>query len=143
MLSRSHTRLIAAVPSLDREILWDRPQVLPGGVLTDLVARFSHCQLNALHDRMIELAKQHGLQGVQPEAVSFMHRAVRVVSNRLLAAAVLSSGKGASPPESEAGCTIKSDDLHDAIRLPVPAPWMAPPCQRAGSTLGAFSKFVS
>ena len=118
--------------------------MLPGGVLTDLVARFSHCQLNALHDRMIELAKQHGLQGVQPEAVSFMHRAVRVVSNRLLAAAVLSSGKAASTSANEGeACAIRSDDLHDAIRLPVQAPWMAPPCQRAGSTLGAFSKFVS
>lgn len=93
---------------------------------------------------MIDLAKQHGLQGVQPEAVSFMHRAVRVVSNRLLASAALSSGKGTFPPDaSDAGCSITADDLHDAIRLPVPAPWMAPPSQRAGSTLGAFNKFVS
>lgn len=101
-------------------------------------------QLNALHDRLIELAKQHGLQGVQPEAVSFMQRAVRVVSHRLLAAAALGGSAGAPPTEeTEESRPITTGNIYDAIRLPAPAPWMAPPCQRAGSTLGAYSKFVS
>ena len=37
---------------------------------------------------------------------------------------------------------IAAEDLYDAIRQPAPAPWMAPPSQRVGYTLSAFSKFV-
>ena len=105
--------------------------------------------LNSLHDRLIELARQHGLQAVQPEAVSYMQRAVRAVTNRLLVAALHArAGHSHSPaaPSTSGDAadvqTLSADDLHDAIRLPAPAPWMAPPSQRAGYTLGAFSKFV-
>ena len=137
-------------------------------------------QLNALHERLIELARQNGLQvraresrpraklvraarardgratpacatdrralrvraqGVQPEAVSFMHRAVRAVSNRLLVAAASAHTDSGSFADAEPRA-LTADDVHDAIRQPVPAQWMAPPCQRAAYNLGAFSKFA-
>ena len=104
-------------------------------------------QLNALHERLRELAKSKGLQGVQPEAASFMQRAVRVVSNRLLVAASqgtsqgVSSSGGAAPKRQR----LSANDLREAIRQPtmVPAPWMAPPCQKPGYQLGAIAKFGS
>ena len=87
------------------------------------------------------------MSGVQPEAVAYMQRAVRVVSNRLIASATLgapsaeglaSTADGTAPERK-----ITAEDVHDAIRLPAPAPWMAPPCQRAGSQPSAFNKFVA
>ena len=101
-------------------------------------------QLNALHERLIALAKQHGLQGVQPEAVSFMQRAVRAVSNRVLVAASVARTDGAPPDEAEPRA-VGMEDVQEALRhstSSMPAPWMTPPCQRVSQTLGAFSKFV-
>jgi hypothetical protein len=97
-------------------------------------------QLNALHDRLLDLSRQNGLEKVQPEAVAFMQRAVRAVSNRLIVAAVLNDAGATN------GATrhVTADDLHEVIRQPTPsAPWMAPLSQRAGYMLGAFNKFVS
>ena len=104
-------------------------------------------QLNALHERLRELAKSKGLQGVQPEAASFMQRAVRVVSNRLLVAASQGTSQGVSPSGGAAPKRqrLSANDLREAIRQPtmVPAPWMAPPCQKPGYQLGAIAKFGS
>lgn len=103
-------------------------------------------QLNALHERLLEISQQHGLQGVQPEAVSFMLRAARVVSNRVLVAAALGSADTAPPRGATEHHSLSVEDLHDAIRQPAPTWWMAPPSQTGrgtpGHTLGAFNKFV-
>uniref|UniRef100_A0A7S2INC0 Uncharacterized protein n=1 Tax=Haptolina brevifila TaxID=156173 RepID=A0A7S2INC0_9EUKA len=99
-------------------------------------------QINALHDRLFEIAQQQGLQAVQPEAVSFMARAIRAATNRLIVAAVLGAaerGTGALEGDKR---SVSAEDLSDAIRQPAPAPWMAPPSQRVGYTLGVFGKFV-
>ena len=90
----------------------------------------------------MELAKQHNLRGVQPEAVSFMQRAVRAVTNRLLVAATVSQDDGSLIADG-AERVVRAESVADAIRQPVPAPWMAPPCQRAGYTLNEFSKFAA
>ena len=83
-----------------------------------------------------------GLQGVQPEAVSLMARAVRAVSNRLLVAANSVCTEGA-PAESSSHRSLTNDHVLEGIRQSAPAPWMAPPCQRASHTLGGFNKFVA
>ena len=97
-------------------------------------------QLNALHERLLEHAAQVGLQGVQPEAVSFMHRAVRAVSNRLVvaAAAVRSeSGSAVVPGEPR---SLTAEDVQDAVRQqPHSAPWMTPPTQRASQNSYKFA----
>ena len=98
--------------------------------------------LNAMHERLIELSRQHGLQGVQPEAVSLMARAVRAVSNRLLVAANSVSTEGA-PAESSSNRSVTNDHVLEGIRQSAPAPWMAPPCQRPSHTLGGFNKFIA
>lgn len=96
-------------------------------------------QLNALHDRLREIVSAKGLTGVQPEAVSFIQRAVRVVSSRLLVAA--SHGTFAD------GEQLTGEDIREAIRQPsaVPTTWMAPPSQRPGfnqlGQLGAIGKY--
>jgi len=99
-------------------------------------------QLNALHDRLLDLCRQQGLQSVQPEAVAFMQRAVRAVTNRVLVAAVVSGSDPGVLQHGAEQCVITGEELQEAIRQPAPAPWMTPPSQRPGYTLGAFSKFV-
>ncbi len=121
------------------------------------VDRAEEAQLNALHDRLLELTRAYEppagrprLQAVQPEAVSLMARALKVVSNRLIVAAVLGSGAAedveadgsGAPAARPATRVVGAEDVYDAIRQPAPAPWMAPPSQRAGSTLSAFANFV-
>ena len=54
-------------------------------------------QLNALHERLIELARSRGLHTVQPEAVSYMARAVKVATNRLIVAAALGGAERIMP----------------------------------------------
>ena len=79
------------------------------------------------------------VQGVQPEAVSFMQRAVRAVSNRLVVSAAAAHADGTLPEGNESR-SIAMEDVQEAIRGGTPAPWMAPPCQRASGSLG-FTKF--
>ena len=108
-----------------------------------IVDHTEEAQLNALHDRLLELARAHELHAVQPEAVSFMARAIKVVSNRLVTAAVLGAEEHPTADgHAPASRTVTADHVHDAIRRPTPAPWMIPPGLRAGHTLSAFNKFV-
>jgi hypothetical protein len=102
-----------------------------------VVDQAEEAQLNALYERLLERAKQHGLTDVQPEAVSFMQRAVKSVSNRLLVASAAARSEGGTPADPDARA-LTAEDVHDAIRMPVTAPWMAPPCQRVSQTIGAF-----
>lgn len=102
-------------------------------------------QLNALHERLHLLARQHGLSGVQPEAVSFMQRAVKSVTNRLIVASSVAATDGVPPPPDAGERSVAMEDVQEAIRNShsTPAPWMAPPCQRASQQLGAFRKFAT
>ena len=82
-------------------------------------------------------------QGVQPEAVSFLQRAIKAQAHRMLASAALGGtgdGPGAKAPVAR---TLAAEDIYTAIRQPAPSMWMAPPCQRVGSSLAAFAKFAS
>lgn len=80
-------------------------------------------------------------QGVQPEAVSFMQRAVRAVTNRLVVASSVARTDGVPPPDGAEARAVIMEDVQDAIRHSAPAPWMAPQCQR--HNLGSISKFVA
>ena len=53
------------------------------------------------------------------------------------------TGRACTPSlDASQARSVTAETLYDAIRQPVPAPWMVPPCQRAGP-MGAFSKFVA
>lgn len=71
-----------------------------------------------------------------------MHRAVRAVSNRLIVASHTVRTDGVFPAEGTEPPAVIMEDVQEALRHTAPAPWMAPPCQRAAAQSGAFSKFV-
>ena len=76
-------------------------------------------QLNALHERLSETAKQQGVARVAPEAASFMQIAVTAHVHRMLAARAYN---GAAP--------------HGAF-----ATWMWPPSQRTPVGAPDFSMY--
>jgi len=110
-------------------------------------------QLNALYDRLLEIAKDRGLQGAAPQAVSFMARAVRATTNHLVTAAVLHAADHSgvaqqqqqqpAPTDDATKRMVSASDLADCIRQTTRAPWMVPPSQRAGLSLLGGAKFVA
>jgi hypothetical protein len=68
---------------------------------------------------------------VQPEATSFMYRALRAHVHRLLAASSL--GAHGAPRTAAEPADLRTQQLGAAVRQPVVATWMLPPCRRLGS----------
>lgn len=130
--------------SKDRQTASAQLRAASGGELT--VDRAEEAQLNALHDRLLEFTMAYEpppgrprLQAVQPEAVSLLARAVKVVCNRIVVGAVLGSGAAEGsevdapsvPPARPPTRVVGADDVYSTIRQPTAAPWMVPPSQRA------------
>ena len=109
-------------------------------------------ELNALHDRLINLSKEHRLSSVQPEATAILARAVRAQVHRVIVSGLTElprqSPAEATPcADTEQGAalgvlTVTVDDISEAIRARA-ASSLAPPSQQAASTMGRLNTFVS
>ena len=95
-------------------------------------------ELNRWHERLHEIAQQHGLNSVQPEAIAVLARAVKAQAHRVLAAAIIDVKKDAPPPPA-LHPKLSTANLSKAIRQSAAAP--NPPAQQAGPR--AWNRFVS
>ena len=122
-----------AAPKISLKIRRDES----GGLTSAMVAPpltvdpLEEAQLNALHERLQKIAREHDVPHVQPEATSFMYRALRAHVHRLLAASSL--GAHGAPRTAAEPADLRTQQLGAAVRQPVVATWMLPPCRRLGS----------
>ena len=113
----------------------------------DAAARAA-AEINALHDRCAQVARAHGVGAVHPEAVVFLHRALKVHLYRLIAAGVQSREATGGPPPGKraraapAGTTLTRDHLAGAMRRAHQpnAAWTLPPCQRTNAAFATVAR---
>lgn len=104
-------------------------------------------QINALHDKCSELARLHGVTNVTPEAISFLHKALKINMYRLITAGANSRQGSRSAPRvlgkrnhTESG-QLTRERLAGAMHQPHHlGTWTLPPCQRFNLAAAACAR---